>query len=237
MAIKAVLFDLGGTLLDFNWEHPAEIYQKALSSLGISKSFDEAKTAFLNAEKEAEELNLFSSFGKMDREEYMNQWGSLVLKHLGITEKELVKIVRSKWYDFTNFTLFPEAKDVLLELQQRGLKLGLISNSYEEGLHRELRDLELEESTFDIIVGVDTVQCMKPNPDIFKYALRKLNVRPEEAMFVGDDVELDYNGAENVGMYALLIDRKGKQKQSGLRTITNLKEILYQVDGDFFRNS
>ena len=51
MTIKAVLFDLGGTLLDFNWEHPAEIYQKILFSLGISKSFDEAKTAFLKAEK------------------------------------------------------------------------------------------------------------------------------------------------------------------------------------------
>jgi len=226
LTIKAVLFDLGGTLLDFNWEHPAEIYQKVLASLGISKSLDEAKTAFLNAEKEAEELNLFSSFGKMDREEYMSQWGALVLKHLGITEKELVRIVRSKWYDFTNFTLFPEVKEVLLELRQRGLKLGLISNSYEEGLHRELRDLELEKSTFDIIVGVDTVQCMKPHPDIFHYALEKLKVKPDEAMFVGDDVELDYKGAEKVGMYALLIDRTEKRKQRDLRTIKNLKEIL-----------
>ncbi|MHA3965139.1 MAG: hypothetical protein AM325_016560 [Candidatus Thorarchaeota archaeon SMTZ1-45] len=43
MTIKAVLLDLGGTLLDFNWEHPAEIYQKILMSLGISKSFDEVK--------------------------------------------------------------------------------------------------------------------------------------------------------------------------------------------------
>ncbi len=107
--------------------------------------------------------------------------------------------------------------------------MGLISNSYEEGLHRELRDLELEHATFDIIVGVDTVQCMKPHPDIFKYALRKLNVRPEEAMFVGDDVEVDYEGAENVGMYALLIDRTERQKQSGLRTIKNLKEIFSEI--------
>ena len=237
MTIKAVLFDLGGTLLDFNWEHPAEIYQRALSSLGISKSFDEAKTAFLNAEKEAEDLNLFSSFGKMDQEEWGSQWGTLVLKHLGIENEELVRTVRSKWYGFTNFTLYPEAKDVLTELQQKGLKLGLVSNGYEEGIHRDLRELNLEKSTFDIIVGVDTVQCMKPHPDIFKFALRKLKVRPEEAMFVGDEIELDYKGAKNVGMHALLIDRTEKQKQSGVRTIKNLKEILSQIDGDFFRNS
>jgi putative hydrolase of the HAD superfamily len=230
LTFKAVLFDLGGTLLDFDWEHPTEIYQKALFSLGISRSFDEAKAAFLNAEKEAEDLNLFSSYGKIDREEYMQKWGALVLKHLGIAENKLVRIVQSKWYDFTNFTLLPEAKDVLVELQQRGFKLGLISNGYEEEIHRDLRDLNLEKSTFDIIVGVDTVQCMKPHPDIFKYALRKLKVRPEEAMFVGDDVEVDYKGAENVGMYALLVDRPEKHKQSDLRTIKNLKEILSQID-------
>ncbi len=112
----------------------------------------------------------------------------------------------------------------------RGLKLGLISNGYEEDIHFFLERTGLEKATFHITVGVDTVQCMKPHPDIFKYALGKLNVRPEEAMFVGDDVEVDYKGAKNVGMYALLIDRTEKQKQSDLRTIKNLKEILSHID-------
>ena len=237
MTIKAVLFDLGGTLLDFNWEHPAEIYHKVLLSLGISRSFDEVKTAFLNAEKEAEDINLFSSFGKMDPEEYWNQWVALVLKHLGIAENiELVRIVQSKWNDFTNFTLYPEVKDVLMELQQRGLKLGLISNGYEEDIPLVLERVNLEKATFDIIVGVDAAECMKPHPDIFKYALRKLDVRPEEAMFVGDELELDYKGAKNVGMYALLIDRPEKQ-QGDLRTIKNLKEILSHIDRVFFHKS
>ena len=155
MTIKAVLFDLGGTLLDFNWEHPAEIYQKILFSLGISRSFDEAKTAILNAEKEAEDLNLFSSsYGKIDQKAWENQWGALVLKHLGIAENmELVRTVDSKWDDFTNFTLFPEVKDVLLELQQRGLKLGLMSNGYEEALHQELRDLNLDSQPLTSLSG------------------------------------------------------------------------------------
>lgn len=76
---------------------------------------------------------------------------------------------------------------------------------------------------------MDTAQCKKPHPDTFKYALRKLNVRPEEAVFVGEDVEADCKGAENIGMYALLIDRTGKQ-QSDLRTIENLKEVLSHIN-------
>ena len=116
-----------------------------------------------------------------------------------------------------------------MELQRRGLKLGLISTAYEEEIHFILEKANFEKVAFDIIVGVDTIEKAKPDPDIFKYATSKLNVKPEEAMFVGDNVEADYKGAENVGMYALLIDRTEK-KQSDLRTIRNLKEILSQID-------
>jgi len=218
---------MGGPLVKVDFEHPGEIFQRILTSLGISKSLDETKTAWLNVEKNN---NLPSLFGKLPAEEWGEKWNSLVLKHLGIEESaELHKTIHSKWNDSIGVTLYPETKDILKELQQRGLKLGLISNGYEEDIHFFLERTGLEKTTFDIIVGIDTAQCMKPHPDIFKYALRKLNVRPEEAMFVGDDVEVDYKGAENVGMYALLIDRTEKQ-QSGLRTIKNLKEILSQID-------
>jgi 2-haloalkanoic acid dehalogenase type II len=221
---------MGGTLIKVDVEHPGEVFQRILISLGISSSLDEIKTAFLNAEKEAKDLNLLSSWGKMNCEEYWNQWDALVLKHLGIAENmELGRLVQSKWFDFVNFTLHPEVRVVLMELRQRGLKLGLISNGYEEEIHLVLEKGNLEKSTFDVIVGVDTVQCMKPHPDIFKYALRKLNVRAEEAMFVGDEIEADYKGAKNVGMSALLIDRTEKQKQGDLKTIRNLKEILSQI--------
>ena len=236
MTIKAVLFDMGGTLIKVDFEHPGEIFQRILTSLGISKSSDEIKTVWLNVEKNT---NLPSLFGKLPAEEWGEKWNSLVLKHLGIEESaELQKTLHSKWNDSMSFTPYPETKDVLKELRaRRGLKLGLISNGYEEDIHFFLERASIEKTTFDTIVGVDTVQCNKPHPDIFKYALRKLKVRPEEAMFVGDDVELDYKGAENVGMYALLIDRSEKQKQSGLRTIKNLKEILSQIDRDFFHKS
>lgn len=230
MTIRAVLFDVWGTLIHADIEHPGEILQKILASFGISRSLDEIKTVWLNAEKEAKDTNLLSLFGKLQPEEYWYKWNSLVLKHLGIEKNaEFVKAVHSKWNDTVSFNLYPETKDVLMELQRRGLKLGLISTAYEEEIHFFLERTGLEKTIFDIIVGVDAAECMKPHPDVFKYALRKLKVKPEEAMFVGDRVDVDYNGAENVGMYALLIDRTEKQKQSGVRTIKNLKEIFSQI--------
>jgi FMN phosphatase YigB (HAD superfamily) len=54
-------------------------------------------------------------------------------------------------------------------------------------------------------------------------------VKPEETIFVGDNVEADYKGAENAGIHALLIDRTEK-KQAVLREIKTLKEILSQIN-------
>ena len=230
MTIKAVLFDLGNTLVKYDFGSPEEVFQRVLISMGISKSLDDMKKAFLNAEREAEDINLLSSLGKIKCEEFWYQWDSLVLKHLKIEETgELPKIIQSRWFDFVDSTLYPEVKDVLSELKQRGLKIGLISTAYEEEIHFILEKADLEKTTFDIIVGVDTIKKVKPNPDIFKYAITKLDVKLEETMFVGDSVDADYKGAENAGIHALLIDRTEK-KQSDLRTIKNLKEILSQIN-------
>jgi HAD superfamily hydrolase (TIGR01662 family) len=221
---------MGATLVRDDVEFFEEVFHRILSSLNIPKSLDDVKKAFSSAKNEAEDLNLLSSFGKMKCEEYWNRWDSLVLKHLGIAEHvELGKIVQSKWFDSVGCTLYPEVKDVLSELRLRGLKIGLISNGYEEEINLILEKVNLAKATLDVIVGVDTIRQVKPSPDIFKYAISKLDVKPEEAIFVGDTVDVDYRGAENAGLHALLIDRTEKQ-QSGVRTIRNLKEILSRIN-------
>jgi len=220
---------MGNTLVKYDVEVFEEVFQRILISLGISKSLDDVKKAFLNAEKEAKDHSLLSSFGKTKCEEYWQRWDSLVLKHLEIAENvELAKIVQSRWFDFVESTLYPETKDVLMELKQRGLKIGLISNGYEEEINLILEKANLEPSTFNIIVGVDTIKKTKPSSRIFEYAISKLNVRPEEAIFIGDNIEADYKGAQNAGIQALLLNRREK-KQSHLRTIGNLKEILLKL--------
>ncbi|MCZ2855750.1 MAG: HAD family hydrolase [Candidatus Bathyarchaeota archaeon] len=237
MITKAVLFDMGNTLIKFDVGSPEEVFHKVLASMGIIRSVDEIKRAFWNAEEEAKNLNLLSLFGKIQREEYWHKWDSLVLKHLCIEEgKELAKVVQSKWFDHVDCTPYPEVKMVLSKLKQKELALGLISNAYEEEINRTLRKASLEKEIFDIIVGVDTIKSVKPNPDIFRHAISKLNARPEETIFVGDNAEADYKGAENAGLHALLIDRT-ENMQRNLRTIRNLKEIFSQIDSDFCHRS
>lgn len=236
LTIKAVLFDMGNTLVKYDYGSPEEVFQKILLTLGVSRSLDDIQKAFVNTEKEAENIKLFSSFGKIKCEDYWHQWNSIVLKHLKIAgNQEIARVVHPKWFDYVDGTLYPEVKEVLSELKKRRLRIGLISNGYEEEIDFVLKEANLEEGIFDIIVGVDTVKKVKPSLGIFKYALNSLNVEPEETLFVGDNVEVDYKGAEKAGMYALLVDRTEKQ-QEGLKTIKSLKEILIQIDHSFYES-
>jgi len=227
MRTKVVFVDLGNTLYKYDNETEVETFHRVLSSLGIAKSVDEIKSARTSAEHEGEDLGLFSLYGKIRNDEYWYRWFSLILKHLGIHNKEVSKYVCSKWFDHLNCTLFPEVKRVLLRLKQMGLKIGLLTDASEEEISLILGKADLERCMFDIIVGTDTVKTIKPDPDFFRYALRKLKVKPEETLFVGDSIVSDYEGAENVGMKAVLLDRTGsKTKSYGLKTITSLEEIF-----------
>ncbi len=221
---------MGNTLVKYDYGVPEEVFQRVLSSLSISRSLDEIKKAFSDCKDNVEYNRLLSSLGKIECEEYWFQWDTMVLEHLKVEEnEELARIIHSKWFDFVDSTLYPEVREVLLELKRKGLKVGLISTAYEEEIQFILREANLEKTAFDVIVGVDTMKKVKPNPEIFKYAIERLDVKPEEAIFVGDNVEADYEGAENAGLHALLINRTEKHLND-LRTIKNLREILPMID-------
>ena len=195
--IKAVLFDLGDTLIKSDVEFFEEVFQRILNSQGIPKSLGEVKKAFSAAEIEAKKMNLLSAFGTMQCDEYWNTWDALVLKHLDIIEYgKLGKVIHAQWFDFVHFTLYPEVEEVLAALKQRGLKIGIISQGYEEEIHFLLKEVNLDKLDFDVIVGVDTIKKAKPDPDVFLYAVDQLNVQLEEAIFVGDNIEMDYKGAK-----------------------------------------
>lgn len=232
LKIKAVLFDLGNTLVTYGVAGEV-IFQRVLDSLGISRPVDEIKVALAKTEQDFADLNYRSLFGKISCEEYWKKWDSLVLGDLDLAEnEELAGDIQARWFDYVDCAACSDAEEVLSKLKQMGLKIGLVSTAYEEEIAVIFGKVNLEKGLFDVIVGADTVRKGKPHPDVFKYALKKLNVKPEEAVFVGDSVDADYNGAENVGVKAILMQKKedNMKRNSGLRTITGLEEIFKYID-------
>jgi 2-haloalkanoic acid dehalogenase type II len=227
LVIKAVLFDLGNTLVK-TWI-PELTYEKVLASLGIRRSVEEIRQALAKTEEEFKLHKYRLTYGKVPYKEYWDRWDSLVLKHLGVSEnRRLVREIQTRWFDHADCEIYPDVKHTLSKLKQRGLKTGLISTAYEEDIDAISKKAGLETSLFDIVIGANTIKEEKPHPDVFKCALEKLNVKPEETLFIGDNIDADYRGAENVGIHALLIQRT-EPKTSGLRTITSLKDTFKHI--------
>ena len=88
-----------------------------------------------------------------------------------------------------------------------GLRLGVISNS--EGGVRDILNHVGVAHHFDLIVDSHEVGVCKPDPKIFEIALNHFGVNAHRALYAGDIVEVDVDGARNAGLQAALIDTLG----------------------------
>jgi putative hydrolase of the HAD superfamily len=244
--IKAVLFDMGSTLLEFE-NHPWE----ELIHRGIDAVYDGLHThrAMLPSRQ---------AFSQAFHETYRQTWQEAerslmemeirVLLHqaarelgLPLSEAEIGHLVRVHYGPVSSqVTIYPDTIETLTEVRRRGLKIGLVSNTVWPGaLHKE--DLErfgiLE--FFDHLLFSADLGVRKPHPQIFLAALEALNVVPNEAVFVGDRVPEDVDGAMRVGMRGVWKERPDRERLPHVTPdaqIIHLRELLVFLDSWTERN-
>jgi len=220
MALKAVLFDLGLTLTK-TASFP-EIYRRILARFGVTVSTDD----IVQAQKATESEFDIVDYDENRRKEFWTNYNVHILEKLGVEEKRvfLAEQIDELWWECSHLQVYPDVEPTLSRLRTKGLKLGLVSNGFKQDLQHVLGELGLKK-WFDAVVCIDSCNCAKPAKEIFLYALDMLGVKPSEALFVGDSVVHDYEGAINVGIKPYLIDREGKI-QSRYDTIASLTELL-----------
>lgn len=210
--IKAVLFDLGDTLV---YSDPEGTFRRILAQHGVAKSLKEVTDALIEGNKEFD----IEKHEGLSAHEFYTRWNITSLKHLGIKgrkARELAERINTGWWRFAEFDVFPEVKGTLRRLKRKGFKLGIVTGGFEEDIEMIVPRTGLD-SYFDVKVGVNTTGKRKPHPAAFRYALKQLSVEPSEAIFVGDNFENDYMGAQNVGIIPVLVKRN---IQSNLRWYT-----------------
>lgn len=104
---------------------------------------------------------------------------------------------------------FPETLEVLAKLKQK-YKLALVSNNT-ASVENVLDKFELR-NHFNLVLFSFESGLLKSDPKMFQMALKKLKVKPEEALMVGDSVDSDMKGAEAAGIKGILIDRHDRQE-------------------------
>jgi putative hydrolase of the HAD superfamily len=212
--IKAVFFDLYFTLLKY--EPPREeIESKVLHEFGIEAGSDILRRPMQLADEFIYKEISRRPLSARSREETAALYGryqELLLNEAGIKhEPRLIFALLSKMNQ-TRMDLVPygDAMGTLDDLKKRGLFTGLISN-IEKDITGTLEKLGLRSRLDTVVTSLDA-GTSKPQPQIFQYALQKANVKPEQAIYIGDQYQVDVVGAKGAGMKGILLDRDNQHE-------------------------
>ncbi len=189
MTIEAVIFDLDGTLANFNLDYKvvrAEVrsflIKKDLppSILSINESiFEMLKNAVIFLRNNGKSKKVIEE---------------IYSKVLAIAEKYELEAAKS-----TN--LLPGVAETLKMLKRMGLRIGLFTINSEKSVNYILRRFRIA-SLFDTVIPRDNVKYVKPNSEHLEAALKALEVDPDEAIIVGDGVS-DMKCAEELKAIAV----------------------------------
>ena len=224
--IRAVLFDLGDTLINFN---QADVTQAFLA--GARDSYDYLQSLGLT-------LPAFKRYYKCQR--WSIRWAYAIsqltgrefnsrdllagtTRKLGLNlSREHLDELSWQWYRplADQSQVEPSAHQLLQQLQQSDLKLAVVSNTFVPGKTLD-RHLEREDllQFFPIRIYSCEVGVRKPRKKIFRIALTQLQVLPYESVFVGDTYKTDIRGARRASMYTVLKSAKPSETKPGSRHI------------------
>jgi putative hydrolase of the HAD superfamily len=206
---SVVLLDVGDTMAKANpsWR---DVYAIVFQSHGIEATADEFETAFRAAWVDWAHEGPFKATEEASFQRFM-ELDQLVFDRLGYPNlpESFFREVDQAFRQRSAFYVFPDVIPALDAMQTAGLRLGVVSN-WGWAAPELLQTLELARH-FEIMSISARVGYQKPHPAIFEHALDLLDVRPEQAIHVGDDPEADVLGARRVGIEPVLIDRHGRR--------------------------
>jgi len=239
--IKGVLFDLGETLLNYGQVDMTRMFKAG------------ARLAYKHLERAGHRL---PSFGRYHFQQHVVvRWSylksaitgrefdsleAMVRLHAGmrieLSREEALELAWLWYRPLSRAAIVdPDTREVLAQLQEAGLALGLVSNTFLPG---EVLDRHLEKEGLlrflPIRVYSSQVCHRKPDPQIFQIAMEKGDLRPAETLFVGDSLKADVRGANRAGMISVLKDPLNDYRSRRIvpqYRIRRLRELLDIVTG------
>jgi len=175
-------------------------------------------------------IELWEAYGKgeIEKEFLMAERFRYPLAKMGVDDAELAEQIGIQYLDIlpTKTALMPYAVE-MLEYLYRKYPLTIISNGFTEVQYKKLKSSKIEHY-FKHIVLSESAGALKPDKQIFEYALKLNNATAKESVMIGDSYEADIKGAQNAGIdqiYFPLQPVTGNQKPPCTYLINSLKEI------------
>jgi putative hydrolase of the HAD superfamily len=229
---KAVFFDAGHTLL---YAHPdlGTVYAEATASLGLRLPPERFAEVFVPVFKEAT-LKYSQTSAASDAQDHA-MWRDITRRIYdllpalrGIDFDSWFEVLYRRFGDPEVWKFYDDVVTVLTDLRGRGLKIGIVSN-WDTRLKGISDGLGLTRLVDFLVISAEA-GVRKPDPRIFRIALEKAGVRPEEAIHVGDLPEEDAEGARRAGLRPVLIDRRKRitpdRFPAGVHIVASLEELI-----------
>ncbi|MBI2765681.1 MAG: HAD family hydrolase [Chloroflexi bacterium] len=207
--LRAIVFDLGGTLVQWpDWEEdsPRRWGLAHDHLVAMEGGHWPAREAFVAAMRGAE----VEHWRRVETEHWSGPPAGLVLDgfrrlHISPFDAEVMTVLDGYALAVDGWAeVFPDAVASLTALRGRGLKIGLLSNTWWAAAWHNA-DLAVHglQPLIDELVYTSDLTHSKPHPAVFREAARRLGVSPEECLMVGDRPIDDIRGAISAGMLAV----------------------------------
>jgi putative hydrolase of the HAD superfamily len=233
--IKALLFDLGDTLLDFGKIKPGDIFRQGAR---LSYDFLKNRGQPVGSFKYYCLWNMAAlQFRRLISNITRNDFNSLaLLRWIGV--KRGIRLDGDQWKHFAWLwyeplriiaTVEPDIQETLTKLKNSGLKLGIVSNTFVSGdsLEKHMEQVGILDF-FSPRMYSYQFDFRKPNPRIFRIAAERIGEAAENIMFIGDRINMDIAPAIKVGMRAALKTahtNAGKKVPDGAWKINHISEL------------
>ena len=220
MQVRVVLFDLYGTLAYVKNAVSDEEASEFLFSRGYEVSPQQFKAAWAFVA-----FIDYPKYGYASWRSYLKRvlW-RLKVKVDEKTLKELLKLFRRNAYK-----LYPEAIEAVVKIKNYGLRTAVVTTIARFKFEKTIKPIK---QYFDFICTGYEARCDKSNPKMYRKILETLNVKPEEAVVIGDDLQLDVLLPKKLGIRTVFLDREMKNLSNSTpdAVVKDLKEAVQIVE-------
>jgi putative hydrolase of the HAD superfamily len=204
---KHLFFDLDHTIWDFETnsrETILELYTRHGMVETIHPNFDEFYERYSYHNKRLWD-RYHHGFIKQDELRWKRMWHALLEFKIG--DEKLAKQLSQEYLEIlpTKKALFPYAKEVIKYLVEKGYKLHLITNGFEEVQWGKIRSCEID-PYFKEVITSEKAMSLKPHPEIFEYALKITGASKNESIMIGDNLDADIKGAMDAGLDTVFVN-------------------------------
>ncbi len=229
MKYKHLFFDLDHTLWDFEANARETLQELYESNRLADRNIPDFDAFFERYSYHNTRLwdRFTKGFIKQDELKWKRMW--LALLDFKLADEQLSKTMSVQFLEKLPLkkNLFPYTIEILTYLKDKGYKLHLITNGFDITQRSKLENARLTDFFVEVITS-ETSQSLKPNKEIFDFALEKCSTCCEESIMIGDNLDADIQGGINAGLDTIFVNHLNIPIQQNIKptyVINHLKEL------------